>query len=267
LVDDLVSLGFDSIWMSEVLTAPGLDPLVALAWIAAYQPQVKLGTTMLLPGRNIVRLARQLAALDALSKGRLLVTFVPGILRSPERDVIGVSLNRRSLMEEALPVLRSLLEGESVTHHGAIGSFENVQIAPLPSQQPLEFWLGGIAAKSLEFCGRAGDGWLPSQCTPEVALAGREAIDQAASAAGRSISPEHFGVSIGYTRAGGEDTARGQRDDHRPAPLVGFNELRKYLRSLIDVGFSKFVVRPTDTPVSWGVELHDLADAVLDLQT
>ena len=58
LVDDLDELGFDSIWLPEVLTAPTLDPLVALAFAAAHNPQLKLGTTMLLPGRNLVRLAK-----------------------------------------------------------------------------------------------------------------------------------------------------------------------------------------------------------------
>ncbi len=253
--------------MSEVLTTPGFDPLIALSWIAAYHPQVKLGTTMLLPGRNIVRLARQLAALDALSNGRLLVTFVPGIPRLPESDAIGVNVNRREWMQEALPVLRSLLAGESVTHHGAVGSFENVQISPLPVQQPLEFWLGGMAQKSLEFCGQSGDGWLPSNCSPAAALAGRELIEKVATASGRVISPEHFGVSVGYVRNEDAATGRSNAQERRSPPVVGLDGLRAHLRGLIDVGFSKFVVRPIETTTPWQEELKYLADAVLDLQS
>jgi alkanesulfonate monooxygenase SsuD/methylene tetrahydromethanopterin reductase-like flavin-dependent oxidoreductase (luciferase family) len=79
VVDAIEDLGFDSLWLSEVLTAPSVDPMVGLAWAAARRPTLKLGTTMLLPGRNVVRLAKQLAALDVLSGGRLLVTFVPGL--------------------------------------------------------------------------------------------------------------------------------------------------------------------------------------------
>src|SRR2546429_1156618 len=88
LVAGLDELGFDSIWLSEVLTAPVLDPLVGLAWAAARNARLKLGTTMLLPGRNPVRLAKELASLDALSDGRLLVTFVPGLTHPPERGAI-----------------------------------------------------------------------------------------------------------------------------------------------------------------------------------
>ena len=60
LVDDLEGLGFDSLWLSEVLTAPVIDPLVGLSWAAGRNQKIKLGTTMLLPGRNPVRLAKEL---------------------------------------------------------------------------------------------------------------------------------------------------------------------------------------------------------------
>ena len=58
IIDDLDELGFDSVWLPEVLTAATLDPLVGLAFAAAHNPRLKLGTTMLLPGRNPVRLAK-----------------------------------------------------------------------------------------------------------------------------------------------------------------------------------------------------------------
>ena len=79
LVGGLDGLGFDSLWLSEVLTGPVLDPMVGLAWAAASNPRLKIGTTALLPGRNVLRLAKQLASLDRLSGGRLLVTLVPGL--------------------------------------------------------------------------------------------------------------------------------------------------------------------------------------------
>src|SRR4029077_5857323 len=89
LVTGLDDLGFDSLWLSEVLTGPVIDPVVGLAWAAASNPRVKLGTTMLLPGRNVLRLAKQLASLDVLCRGRLLVTLVPGLTYPPERGALG----------------------------------------------------------------------------------------------------------------------------------------------------------------------------------
>src|SRR5258705_12307928 len=89
LVTGLDQLGFDSLWLSEVLTGPVMDPVVGLAWAAASNPRLKVGTTMLLPGRNVLRLAKQLASLDRLSRGRLLGTLVPRLTFAPEREAIG----------------------------------------------------------------------------------------------------------------------------------------------------------------------------------
>src|SRR5437879_12701071 len=107
LVTGLDALGFDSLWLSEVLTGPVLDPMVGLAWAAASIPRLKIGTTALLPGRNVLRLAKQLASLDRLSGGRLLVTLVPGLTYPPARQAIGVAPRQRgAVIDDALPLLR-----------------------------------------------------------------------------------------------------------------------------------------------------------------
>ena len=274
LVDAIETTGFDSLWLSEVLTAPVLDPLVGLAWAAAHNATVKLGTTMLLPGRNPIRLARELAALDALSAGRLLVTLVPGLPHPPERDAIGVPPGRRGAdMEEVLPLLRRLWSGEAVTHHGATADFAGVTISPLPVQEPLEVWLGGMARVALERCGRLGDGWLPSLCPPEEAAAGRKVIEDVAAEAGRTISPEHFGVSVGYSDGPLDDRvakALAARSRGRsPIGLVPTSpaDLRTLLERYVEAGMSKFVLRPLAPPASWPAELERLAAVVGDLQT
>src|SRR5437773_80143 len=131
VVTGLGTLGFDSLWLSEVLTGPVLDPAVGPAWAAASNPRLKLGTTMLLPGRNVVRLAKQPASLDVLCRGRLLVTLVPGLTYEPERDAIGVPPKQRgAFIDEALPLLRRLWAGETVSHDGAVGSSRHVKPSP-----------------------------------------------------------------------------------------------------------------------------------------
>ena len=272
LVTGLDQLGFDSLWLSEVLTGPILDPLVGLSWAAANNPRVKLGTTMLLPGRNVLRLAKQLASLDVLSHGRLLVTLVPGLTYAPERDAIGLDPKRRgAFIDEALPLLRRLWAGETVSHDGAAGSFRDVKLSPLPLQQPLEVWLGGTAPAALERCGRLSDGWLPSLCTPDQAAAGRKVIEEVAAKAGRSISSEHFGASIGYAREPIDPATARTMAARRPRSVeltpVGLPALRELMERFIAVGFSKFVVRPVAPPVSWRAELEALSAAVGDLQT
>jgi len=272
LVTGLDELGFDSLWLSVVPAGLKLKPLVGLGWAASSNPRLKVGTTMLLPGRNILRLAKQLASLDVLSKGRLLVTLVPGLTYAPERDAIGVEPKQRgAVIDEALPLLRRLWAGETVSHDGAVGRFQEVKLSPLPVQQPLEMWLGGTVPAALERCGRLSDGWLPSLCTPDEAARGREVIEAAAARAGRSISNEHFGMSIGYATKPIDPATARVMTARRPRSLeltpVGLPALRKRIEEFIDVGFSKFVVRPLTAPGSWRSELDALAAAVGDLQT
>ncbi len=272
LLTGLDDFNFDSVWLSEVLTGPVLDPVVGLSWAASHNPRVKLGTTMLLPGRNVLRLAKQLASLDVLCKGRLLVTLVPGLTHAPERDAIGVEPKQRgAVIDEALPLLRRLWAGETVSHEGAVGRFRDVKLSPLPVQQPLEVWLGGNVPAALERCGRLSDGWLPSLCTPEEAAEGRKVIEDAAARAGRTISPEHFGMSIGYATTPLDAATQRAMAARRPRSVeltpVGLPALRKLIEQFLAVGFSKFVVRPVIGPKSWRAELETLAGAVGDLQT
>jgi len=137
-------------------------------------------------------------------------------------------------------------------------------------QQPLEVWLGGTSPAALERCGRLSDGWLPSLCTPDEAAAGRHVIEETAARAGRRISSEHFGVSIGYAR-GPIDPATARAMTERRARSVelapvGLPALRALIERFIAAGFSKFVVRPLMPPSSWRVELDALTAAVGDLQ-
>jgi len=183
-----------------------------------------------------------------------------------------VSRERRgAFIDEALPLLRRLWVGEPVSHDGVTGRFRDVRLWPLPVQRPLEVWLGGTAPAALERCGRLSDGWLPSLCPPEEAAAGRVVIEEAAARAGRSISGEHFGASIGYACAPIDPvTARmmsARRSRALELTLVGLPALRKLIEQFIAAGFSKFVVRPVVAPASWRAELEALATAVGDLQT
>src|SRR5579863_1715787 len=287
-VADLETLGFDSMWWSDVLTTPGDDPLAAMAYAAGCGTRLKVGTTMVLPGRNPVRLAKQLATLDRLSGGRLLVTFVLGLRLPGELAALGVDAgDRTAYVDEILPLLRRLWSEDGVDHTGAHVTLQGVTVEPKPLQQPLDVWLGGSGPGALRRTGRLADGWLPALCTPAEAAAGRALVEEAAAAEGRRIDPEHFGVSIGYTRGGvparllervvarrarsaiptgGPDGASRPADPHDLLP-DGVGALRDLVKRFVDVGFSKFVVRPVVLPESFHDELHWLADGLLDLQS
>jgi probable F420-dependent oxidoreductase len=270
----VVDQQFDSIWISELLTQPGLDPMVALAWLAGRVDDLKLGTTFLVPGRNLLRLARQLAGLDFLRDGRLLMVAVPGLEHGLESTAIGVPrADRGDSLDLALPILRSLLGGHATGVPTATGLAEGVVLDPLPASRPVGIWLGGSVHSSLKRCGRLADGWLPAMLDAGQARAGRTVIEEAASEAGRSIDPEHYGMSIGYSleplsaRVRDLLRKRAKRDDLDGIVPVGVDQLRRLLEGYVAAGMSKFVLRPLTSPSSWSEELATLARAVGDLQT
>jgi hypothetical protein len=96
-------------------------------------------------------------------------------------------------------------------------------------------------------------------------------IEDVAAKAGRSISSEHFGVSLGYARAPIDPHMARVMTARRPRSVeltpVGLPALRAVIERFIEVGFSKFVVRPIVVPTSWRAELEALSAAVGDLQT
>ncbi|MEL7158957.1 MAG: LLM class flavin-dependent oxidoreductase, partial [Actinomycetota bacterium] len=109
LVDALDDLGFDSIWVPDVITAPVFDPIAALGVAAGRRERLKLGTHLIVPGRDPVRLAKELATLDQLSGGRLLLLFVLGLRTPEELDAQSVdAAARTSMLTEALAIMRTL---------------------------------------------------------------------------------------------------------------------------------------------------------------
>ena len=274
LVRDLERLDFDSLWLSERLTSPTLDPVVALAFAAGQTERLKLGTSVLvLPGRNPAILAKELACLDRLSNGRLLLAFGLGVADPAEQQAFGVERKERSAwFDEALPLLRRLWTEDSVDHDGPRFHYQALSVQPKPIQQPIEVWHGGIAPSELRRTGRFADGWLPSQLTVAEAEAGRLKIEQEAASAGREIDPEHFGAILVYSDGEippylAENIAR-RRPGLDPSLLVpvGLSGLRRRLEELVEVGFSKFVVRPAEEPDDWRTELEALAREVLIIQ-
>jgi probable F420-dependent oxidoreductase len=273
-VDALEKHGFDSLWLSERITGPAPDPVVGLAVAAGRTTKLKLGmSVMVLPGRNPVLLAKELASLDVLSGGRLLPAFGLGVVQPAEQQAFGVAPGDRGpWFDEALPLIRRLWTEDSVDHAGLRFSYHGLRVLPKPLQTPPDIWLGGSAPSGLRRVGRFGDGWLPSFMTPREAGEGRVAVEQAAADAGRTIDAEHFGALVFYGRDKVPERllqlVATRRPGLDPAELipVGFDGVRRAIERFIDAGFSKFVLVRADEPESWADELAEAAAEILPLQ-
>ncbi|SEG97682.1 probable F420-dependent oxidoreductase, Rv2161c family [Nonomuraea solani] len=182
------ALGFDSVWAGDSpLTRPRADPLMLLSAVAVAAPRLTLGTAMLLPTlRHPILMAHQLATLDRLAGGRLIVGMGAGFPTpgtEAQFDAVGVPFRTRfSRLEESIEVMRRLWSGKNVSFTGRHFDFHDVTLMPAPARPggpPV--WLAGGGGPSLERVARLGDGWLPYP--PDVADYAREraAVDRTAA--------------------------------------------------------------------------------------
>ena len=260
LVDIGEKWGYDSIWLSDRVVGGRfpLEPVVALSMIAAYSETLKFGTSVLaLPLRNPVLLAKELATLDYLSKGRLLPAIGLGQEDPVEYQACGVPKARRGKRaDEAITVIRRLWEEETVTHHGEFFTLEDVSIVPRPVQKPSPpIWIGGRSKHAQRRTGRLGDGWLVSQATPAEVEIGSKLIFKTAAENGRTVDEDHIGTMLGFYIAPTVEKAARVAGEHvfahRPnAPFqqycaVGSAEtVVQLIQDYVDAGASKFVARP-----------------------
>ena len=276
LATSLEEFGFDSLWFSERVSGTGLDPLVAMSWIAARTEKLKFGpSVMVLPGRNPVLLAKSFASLDRVSNGRVLPAFGLGAVNLAEHQAFGLARKDRSpWFDEALPLMRRLWEEDSVSHSGQRFQLTDVRVKPKPIQKPLDIWLGGIAPSELKRVGRLGDGWLPSFCTPNDIAEAIPKIDQHSISANREvIDREHFGALIIYTADGSipdqiVQAVQSRRPELKAEDIIVHDrkELSTRIQEFIAVGASKFILTPYVEPEDWEQELSCLAEETLHLQ-
>jgi probable F420-dependent oxidoreductase len=163
--------GFDSLWAGEHVVLPDpqvspspmapddriLDPVIALTFLAAHTRQVRLGTgIIILPQRNPLVLAKELASLDELSGGRLIFGIGAGYLE-PEFRALGVPFaDRGARTDEHLAAMRAIWTQSKPAYHGRFVSFEHVQAHP---QRALPVVVGGHSTSAYRRAIEQGNGW------------------------------------------------------------------------------------------------------------
>ena len=167
--------GFDSLWGGEHVVLPDpqappsplapedriTDPIVALAFLAASTTRIQLGTgIIILPQRNPLVLAKQLATLDVLSGGRLIFGVGVGYLE-PEFRALGIPFETRGAMtDDYLAAMRAIWDQAQPAHRGRFVSFDNVQAHPQPVQRPHPpIVIGGHTEPAFRRAVEQGFGW------------------------------------------------------------------------------------------------------------
>lgn len=175
---DAERLGFSDVWVSDHVVHPAeqsypsaylYDPLVTLAVAAAVTETVRLGTSVLVvPMHEPVALANQLASLDALSKGRLVIAVGVG-WSEREYAALGADFATRGRrLDEALEMFRVLWGSDPATFEGPFRSFTDIRLLPKPVG-PMSIWVGGSSEAAYRRAVRSGQGFQLIGVTPDEA--------------------------------------------------------------------------------------------------
>src|SRR3954447_749963 len=197
--------GFDSLWAGEHVVLPdpqvppspmapqdpALDPLLALTWAAANTRTILLATgIVILPQRNPVVLAKQVASLDVLSGGRFVFGVGVGYLE-PEFRAIGANYEQRGpVTDDFLDAMTHLWYDEHPEHHGPFTDFAGVDAYPRPVQRPIPIVVGGHTPLAYRRAVTRGQGWYGLAMTPEGVAA---CLDGLRAAAARVDRPADLG--------------------------------------------------------------------------
>jgi len=226
------SAGFDSLWtvehviypdgyqseypydrsgkMAADAASPIPDPLIWLSFVAAATTTMRLGTGILiLPQRNPLILAKEVATLDRLSGGRVELGIGVGWLRE-EFDALGIAFERRGARtDEHVAAMRAVWAADHVDFDGEFSSFSGVSVNPKPTGLAVPITVGGHSAAAARRAGRIGDGFFPAK--GDIA----ELVDimrQTAADCGRDASA--ITVSTGSAGVFGDDPAAAVQELH-----------------------------------------------------
>jgi probable F420-dependent oxidoreductase len=225
------AVGFDSVWGGEHVIRPDQiespypytedgampgdaetpipDPLIWLAYVGAIAPTLRLGTCILIvPQRNPLILAKELATLDHLTEGRVELGLGVGWLRE-EFDALGVPWDRRGARnDEYVAAMRALWAGPHAEYHGEFVDFEPATCTPRPVNGSIPILVGGDTPAAIRRAARLADGYFPGTTDPEI-LAGL-IQDVRVAAEGEDRDPDSiaihsiFGPQMVDPRAGAE---------------------------------------------------------------
>lgn len=255
-------LGFDSIWYAEHPAVPVesasafpstggeipwtyshfTDPYIALARASAVTTTIKLCTGItLIPQRNPLLLAKEIAALDYYSGGRFMLGVGTGWLKE-EVEIFGGNFKRRwTQTRESLEAMKALWMNDAGEYHGEFYDFPPVRVFPKPIQTPHPpIILGGHAKAVLKRVVDHADGWLPNRITPEGVAESRKELERLAGEIGRD--PKSISITV-----------------------YGQEANRELIQALLGSGADRVVLRPdhVETEAEMGAQLEKMAAAAL----
>jgi probable F420-dependent oxidoreductase len=230
-----------------------------LAALAGRTNRMRFGTSAIVaPFRDPVVLAKEFATIDYLSGGRLLPVLGVGNASDAYWAATGTpTAGRGSKTDEMIKLIRLLLEQAEVAFEGQHYRYHGTGLHPRPAK-PVPLWIGGNTQAAFTRTALLGDGWLGSMIGPAQAGEARASIEAGLRTSGRTIDPDHYGMTLMMRLGDKDDPAMVQALERLSArmppetrhsaadmvvagtPTAAIATLRRY----VDAGMSKFVLIP-----------------------
>ena len=203
--------GFDSVWAGEHIVLPdpqvppspmdpdhpALDSLLALTWAAAHTATIRLATgIVILPQRNPVVLAKEVATLDVLSGGRIMLGIGAGYLEPEFRALHANFAARGAVTDEYLDAMASLWYDDHPEYHGRFADFAGVDAHPRPLQQPIPIVVGGHSPPAYRRAVARGHGWYGYWLTPDDVAKALDGLRAAANDVERPVERGALEISV-----------------------------------------------------------------------
>lgn len=233
------ALGYDSVWVHDHLAWTAeihrthissgseealkvkkepdfYEAFTSLSYLTGLVSDVRIGIACLVvPCRNPLYAAKQIATLDVLSGGRLDVGVgigSPATIESREYEILGVNRRARGkICDDYIEAMKSIWTTDRSSYHGSFITFEDAEVFPKPLQKPYPpLWVGGWTEAAMKRSARLGDGWLPAWLTPGDLGARYRKLKEMARQFGRDGDAIHLGIEV-YASID-RDSSKAKRD-------------------------------------------------------
>ena len=246
--------GYHSLWVSDHLLVPEaggnlpaieiMDPIPTLAFAAALTKTIRLATSVLVvPYRNAIHLGKELATLDRLSNGRLVVGAASGWLEA-EFNALGAPYQKRgAYTDEAIRLWRELWSNPTPNFSGEFTRLSGMRFGPRPAAGNIPVVIGGISKRACRRAVEIGDGWHGTRMKPEEVAQRLAWIREIAARTGKSLdgfSLSHrvyIGFADRWTETGG----------YVQGIMAPPRELAEYLNRYDALGIDEVLVTPIGT--------------------
>lgn len=200
--------GIDSIWHSDQLLGESLEPLAMMAGLAARTERLRFGmNALVVPFRDPLAVAKQIASIDYMSGSRLLPIFGVGQASDPYWEATGhLAAGRGKRADEAIVLIRALLEEEEVVFDGAYYRYHGPGIWPRPAK-PIPLWIGGDSPAAIRRTAAMGDGWLGGLTSVGKNAEVISRIKAGLTENGRQIDDDHYGATVLFRIGAPDDDA------------------------------------------------------------